>query len=106
MFNSLKSLFFLKTLPKARRLTETGIDNKNNEGCLTTSQKSSIKSHLPPELEDTQSSDEMGPGRPSHHCVISIYISSMGTSPVLATNAAIISSTGNSQGVFCFLLLV
>lgn len=105
MFSSLKCLFFLKTLPKARRLTETRTDNKN-EGCLTTSEQSNIKIHLPPKLKDTQSSDEEGPGQPFFRYVISIYISGMGTSPVLATRAAIISSTGNSQGGFCFLLLV
>lgn len=63
MFSSLNGFFLSQNCPKARRLTETRIDKKN-EVCLTTSQKSNVKIHLSPKLKDTKSSDEEGTGDP------------------------------------------
>lgn len=102
MFSSIKYLFFLKTPPKARRSTETRINDKKSEGYLSTYWKSNNKIRFPPKLKDSESSDEEGPGWPSHHYVTSIYISGTEMSPVLATGAAIIPSTGNSQLFFFF----
>lgn len=110
MFSSLKNLLFLKTLPKASRLTDTRTNNRKNEQHLTTYWKSDNKIHLSSKVKDTKSSDEEGPWQLHHHYVISIYICGMQMSPVLATRAAVIPSTEKSHLFFvwvvCFFFLL
>lgn len=67
MLSSLRYLFFLKTPPKARKLTETKMNNKKNEGHLTLIERARTK--LPfHKVKSTESSDEEGPS--DHHCVM------------------------------------
>lgn len=69
MFSSLKYLFFLKTLPKARKLTGTKMNNKKNEGHWTLIERAITK--LPfPKVKRHWEQWWGGTQKPSHHCVI------------------------------------